>query len=472
MPREKQPSPALEALAAWIDDHGAAAAFSLLGDLYADAAVFAVDAQQHVVYWSVGAERLLGHSASDIVGEHCLKANRCEQCMKGCGIRENGSVEDYPLTLYRADGSRLPLRKTARAFFDDSGSFAGGIEVLVPDRAARAVSDSGVDGRDAVVESNVLSLGARPWPSDAVHLQGLVSREPAMHDVFQAIRNVADTDVHALVRGESGCDIALVAQALHAESRRRDGPFVSVSCPALTRALSASELFGHLAGAFVGARDDRAGSIEQASGGTLFLDEISDLSLEVQQQLVRVLDEGRVVPVGGVEPIPVDLRVVAGTRCSLAEHVKRGRFREDLRERLAAVPVVLPPLRERRHDIELLLWQCIELGNSDGARCIRAVDPDAMRLLLDYHWPGNLRELCYVVEYAFAVTRGDTLRIDDLPPDLRASGAVSSRSDTPVGEVERIRNALRATGGHVGRAAALLGLSRPTLWRRRKKLGI
>ncbi|MCB9763197.1 MAG: sigma 54-interacting transcriptional regulator [Alphaproteobacteria bacterium] len=449
------------ALHRWLHHVSAPDAFAALANLLPDAAVFAVDADRNVILWSEGAERLLGLPPDEILGQHCLKANRCATCMQGCGIAQHGQVQGVPLTLHREDGGPLRVRKTARAFFDADGSFAGGIEILWPEAEAPEVKHE----------------AEPPLLPDDFH--GILSQDPAMQQVFRIIRNVAETDASVLIRGESGTGKELVARAIHAESHRRDAPFLAVNCAALSPQLLESELFGHERGAFTGATKDRPGLLRRADGGTLLLDEVAELPLDLQAKLLRAIQEQSFLPVGSDRSVQVDLRFLAATHRSLRAEVKAGRFREDLMYRLRVVPVFLPPLRDRRGDIDLLLRHFIRLQNGQGPRRIARVQPEAMRALLDHPWPGNVRELRNVVQYAFAVGRGPELRLHDLPPEFRESLGPERPIQAPVelvpstlDEASRIRLALEHTGGHVGEAAELLGMSRPTFWRKRKKYGI
>ena len=432
----------------------------LTGALGEDAALYIVDRDRAVVYWSPGAERLLGFRAAEVVGEHCLKASRCHACIQGCGIATHGAVAGAALVLHGADGRPVPVRKFAQAFTDEDGAFAGGIELLLPDAAAAP------------------SAGAvsRPVFGGAVRFHGMVSQDAGMHRAFEVVRNVAATEATVLVRGESGTGKELVARALHFESRRKDEPFLAVNCAAISPSLLESELFGHTRGAFTGAVKDRAGLFQKANGGTLFLDEVAELPLDLQAKLLRVLQERVVVPVGGNVSVPVDIRVVAATHTSLRDAVARGRFREDLLYRLRVVPLFLPALRERTADIELLLWQFIERQNQTGPRRVERLHPDVLPLLRAHRWPGNVRELGNVVEYAFAVGRGPELAVADLPPDLVGSGPAAAPAPAlPLSDDDergRLVAALEAAGGHVGRAAERLGMSRPTFWRHRKRLGV
>ena len=431
-------------------------ALSLVQQLHTEAAVFAVDADRNVVWWSDGAERLLGYGAREMLGAHCLKGNRCPQCMRGCGVEAHGEIVDVPLKMLTAGGDEVDVLKTARSFTSEDGTFLGAIEVL------RRASDQAPPPPK------------RPrWARDVHDFHGLVTGDEGMLQAFQILRNVAETDATVLVRGESGTGKELAARALHLESHRSQGRFQAVNCAALSPTLLESELFGHVKGAFTGAVNDRVGVFEQADGGTLFLDEVAELPLDLQAKLLRVLQERCFVPVGGTRSVKVDIRVVAATHQSLRQAVKEGRFREDLLYRLRVVPIFLPPLRDRRGDVELLMWHFIDQANERGPRRIRRVAPEAMRALLDHPWPGNVRELLNVVQYAFAVGRGPELGCQDLPPEFRERRL--EPAPLPTGEpdeAERLRAALRQSRGHVGKAAELLGMSRPTFWRKRKKFGI
>lgn len=444
----------------WLGRVGAGGVLRAIADLEPRAALFVVDQDRRILHFSSGAEQLLGLAASEVVGEHCLKANRCQACIVGCGIAERGVVTRMPLTLYRADGQSVDVEKSGQAFFDERGHFAGGVELLRPRQRSSNLSESQLPAASAA----------------ETQFHGIVSQDPAMLQAFQIIRNVAETDTTVLIRGDSGTGKELVAHALHEESHRSHGPFVAVNCAALTPTLLESELFGHVRGAFTGAAKDRVGLFQQADAGTIFLDEVAELSLDVQSKLLRVLEQREVVPVGASSPVPVDVRVVAATHRSLRKAVKAGRFREDLMYRLRVVPIFLPALKERPGDLEPLLWHFVKKGNRRGPRQVHAVAPEVMRALYEHDWPGNVRELRNVVEYAFAVSRGSTLELSELPPEFRETEhRPMLRPANPRGDGDervRIAEALEATGGHPGKAAVRLGISRATLWRKRKKLGV
>ncbi|BBL71200.1 sigma-54 interaction domain-containing protein [Methylogaea oryzae] len=335
--------------------------------------------------------------------------------------------------------------------------------------------DWGERGRAVRFTPDPAAVGEPTDADGVVNFHGLITRDPALRHTFTVIRNVAQSDATVLVRGESGTGKELVARAIHEESNRRDQPFLAINCAALTPSLLDSELFGHVRGAFTGAIKDHAGLFQRADGGTLFLDEVAELPLELQAKLLRVLQERSFIPVGGSRGVTVDVRIVAATHRSLREAVRGGSFREDLMYRLRVVPLFLPPLRERRQDVSLLLWHFIGQHNAVGVRRVECIAPEAMRALLDHPWPGNVRELKNVVEYAFAVGRGAELRLDELPPEFREAAVPSASPLAARGagdEAERIRSALREAGGRVDEAARLLGVSRATFWRKRKRAGV
>jgi len=305
---------------------------------------------------------------------------------------------------------------------------------------------------------------------DQDRFHDLVGKSAPMQDAFEQIRSVADVKTTVLIQGETGTGKELAARAIHEESPRSDGPFVTVNCAALNPDLAGSQLFGHREGAFTGATEDRAGYFEAADGGTLFLDEIGDVPLDVQRQLLRVLEEEAVTRLGETEPRPVDVRIVAATHRTLDDEVKADRFRQDLLYRIRIARVTLPPLRERRSDLPLLVRTFMrEIRARTGAE-VDQISDDALRHLLNYDWPGNVRELRNALEAALIRASGDVLRVDDLPPEIR--DATSTKANSSSEEAERIRAALEQTNGNRTEAAELLGISRATLYRRLDEYGI
>jgi len=424
--------------------------------LFDSAPVYIVNSDQQVLYWSPGMEQLSGLRQEDVVGKSCLREY---------AVTDAGNNQGELVKISGADGNEIEAKKVVQILQDKEGVFAGGIGLLAV-----------ISGPTALGLFPKVVAEATKSDTESQNFQGLLSRSPAMRDVFQIISNAAETEATVLVRGESGAGKELVAKAIHNLSARHNAPFLAINCAALSSNLLESELFGHVRGAFTGAIKDHSGLFQRAHGGTLFLDEVAELPLELQAKLLRVLQERNYIPVGGDRSIDVDVRIVAATHRSLREEVKSGRFREDLMYRLRVVPIFIPPLRERREDISLLIWHFISQHNAANFRKIEKIEPEAMRVLLDYAWPGNIRELHNVVEYAFAVGRGTTLRLSELPPEFRAPRAVNQIRQTvslsAEEETAAIRQALEQSKGMVTTAAQLLGMSRATFWRKRKLYGV
>ncbi|MFO0754941.1 MAG: sigma 54-interacting transcriptional regulator [Byssovorax sp.] len=401
-----------------------------------------------------------------------------------------------------------------------------GARLFAPDETLRASLEQGnrEEGRRALVQCNegqarLASVSAAPlpegnadaWVGSARYLlvlrpaeeddlilegaaaaQGIVARSAAMRGIVHRVEALHRSDATVLITGESGTGKEVVARALHVQSQRSAGPFVAVNCGALPGELLESELFGHLRGSFTGAVRDRVGRIEVAQGGVLFLDEVGDMPLPLQVKLLRVLQERRYERVGESSSRTMNVRVIAATNVDLKDAIAAGRFREDLYYRLRVVPIHIPPLRERPEDIEPLarhLLSRIAARENRAARLSR----DAVLVLERYGWPGNVRELENAIEYAVALCQRHTIQVEDLPPEISGlderAGPVSSHASkgveakgaeakdaageaAPGDEATAIRAALEAHRWHHARAAAELGMSRTTLWRKMRALGL
>ena len=303
-------------------------------------------------------------------------------------------------------------------------------------------------------------------------LVDIIGKCPAMRQVFQIIQDVARVDSTVLIEGETGTGKELVARAIHRLGHRRDHPFVAVNCAGLSEELATSQLFGHRRGSFTGAVNDQQGLFEAAHGGTLFLDEIGDLPMRVQTKLLRVLEERSVLRLGESQPRTVDVRVLAATHRDLACEAAEERFRQDLLYRIRVARVRLPALRERREDLPLLVRTFLaDLVAATGKR-VDGIDDQAMALLLDYGWPGNVRELRNALEYAVIHSPSSVIQTDDLPPELLEVMPPADQEGPDLTDVDRLRMALRRARGNRTRAAALLGISRATLYRRLRELGL
>ncbi|PLX93687.1 MAG: DNA-binding response regulator [Desulfuromonas sp.] len=311
---------------------------------------------------------------------------------------------------------------------------------------------------------------------DRVDFSRMIGISDAMHEVFALVRKVAASDVTVLLSGESGTGKELVARALHQGSVRNAAPFVAVNCAAIPTDLLESELFGHVRGAFTGAVRDRLGTFERAEGGTLFLDEVGELPLELQPKLLRALQEKEIEPVGG-RPKRLDVRVVAATNRHLEEEMRQGRFREDLYYRLAVIPIHLPPLRQRREDIPLLIRHLLQ---REGLLETVEVAPEALTALSNYLWPGNVRELENALQRLLLLRQDETIRLKDLPEKIRAPVAASSSVLTlpdegyslEALEKEAVEEALRRCDGNQSKAAQFLRIPRHVLLYRLEKYGL
>ncbi|MCJ7499287.1 sigma-54 dependent transcriptional regulator [bacterium] len=313
--------------------------------------------------------------------------------------------------------------------------------------------------------------------------ENIVGKSTGIQRVFEIIRRVGPMDSTVVVSGDSGTGKELIARALHHHAGGRKGPFVSVNCGALVETLLESELFGHRKGSFTGADSDRRGLFETATGGTLFLDEITETSSSLQVKLLRAIQEREVVPVGGTTPVNVDVRIVVATNRDLAGEVAAGRFREDLYYRINVIHIQIPSLKERSGDIPLLVEHFLgRLGDRQG-RSFTSVTPETMKRLMEYSYPGNVRELENIVERAVALGEGDSFTMDLLPDEVLRAQASRSYTEVPLGEgqdldslledYERrlIESAIHQTGGNRTKAAEVLGVSFRSLRYRLKKYG-
>jgi DNA-binding NtrC family response regulator len=306
------------------------------------------------------------------------------------------------------------------------------------------------------------------------HFRDMISKSPAMQRVFDLARSAARSQSTVLVLGESGTGKELLARAIHAESPRQHAPFVAVSCAALTETLLESELFGHEKGSFTGAVARRKGKFESAHGGTLFLDEIGDISAKLQLDLLRVLEDRKFFRVGGTDSVEVDVRIIAATNRDLRKAAETGQFRDDLYYRLNVIPMTLPPLRDRREDIPLLVEHFLEHLNLEMSHRVEEVSTDALSALMRYDWPGNVRELRNILERGMVVAKGSLIMPDDLGLESASPRQAAVDVTLSLDEVERrhITAVFQHLGGNVTQAARTLDIDRVTLYNKIKKYGL
>jgi two-component system response regulator PilR (NtrC family) len=306
----------------------------------------------------------------------------------------------------------------------------------------------------------------------------IIGKSEEIQQVFNLVNKVADTDSTILISGESGTGKELIAKAIHYRSGRANAPFVSINCGALPENLLESELFGHVKGSFTGAIRDKDGMFKVASGGTFFLDEVGETTLAIQVKLLRVLQEREIIPVGGTAPIKVDVRLIAATNADLEKAVKEERFRADLYYRLNVIPVLIPPLRDRRDDIPLLVDHFLRLATERSGRR-KTVSKEAMELLASYDWPGNVRELENIVERACILQEGDELMSEDLPEKVRHQSqerrkVVMQETQMTLDELEKeyLVSVLEETNWQKKKASAILGINASTLYRKIQRYGL
>jgi len=334
-----------------------------------------------------------------------------------------------------------------------------------------------LDHRRLAKENQQLREELQRGTSSAASADAIIFRSQSFREVYDLTLQVAESDANILIMGESGTGKELIASALHRNSPRRDKPFVSLNCAALSDTLLESQLFGHVRGAFTGAVMNQKGLLEEADGGTLFLDEIGDVSQAVQAKLLRVTQEKDFIVLGSTRTRKVDVRFVAATNKDLINEVKEGRFREDLYYRLNVISINLPPLRERREDIEPLARHFLKASTRRMKKEVHGIDGDALQALLQYDWPGNVRELENVIERAVILARNSTITVGLLPLGARRDTFPVATSVAPLIALDKIERQhitaiLKETGFHKSRAAEILGISRKTLDRKIAEYGL
>jgi len=422
--------------------------------------VFTVDEGWRVTSFNRAAETITGIPRGQAIGRPCCEVFRASLCERDCALRQTFAsgqpVVGRSAFIVRADGERLPISVSTAVLRDEGGRVVGGAETF---RDLSAVEE------------------LRKQLSGRFEIGDFVSRSPAVRRVFDILPQVAASDCTVLLQGETGTGKELLARALHHTGPRRRHPFVAVNCGALPETLLESELFGYKAGAFTGAQRDKPGRFALAEGGTLFLDEIGDMSPGLQVRLLRVLQDGTYDVVGGTRTLRADVRVIVATHRDLERRVEEGTFRADLYYRINVVRIEVPPLRERREDVSLLVDHFVARLNRLQGKSIRGAAPEVLGLLMAYDFPGNVRELENILEHAFVLCDGDRLELGHLPPQFLARRG--SRAASPA-----IRDAARAVEAGIitealGRhgfdrlaTARALGIHKSTLHRKIRALGL
>ncbi|MEN8262233.1 MAG: sigma 54-interacting transcriptional regulator, partial [Nitrospirota bacterium] len=426
--------------------------------------VFTVDRELRITNFNKGMEGLTGMKEPDVIGLTCKEILSGDNCEHNCpfqySLRNGYGIANVSERIAGINGNMIPI-SISTAFLKDEDTETGLIATV------RDTSE---------IERLKQEIG------DRYNFSNIIGKSIRMQQIFEVIESLRDTDCAVLIEGESGTGKELVARAIHHESYRRNKSFVKVDCGAIVEGLFESELFGHVKGAFTGAIKDKTGKFELADGGTVFLDEIGEMPMALQSKLLRVIQDKEFEKVGDTKTNKLDVRVIAATNRSLLDEIKSSRFREDLYYRLCVVPIAMPPLRERREDIPVLINHFLDkhsMRKSTRPR-IEEVTPMAMSCLIDHNWPGNIRELENAIEHACIRSKTNRIDLESLPSSITGKTIQEiSESDMGWGAISRvetekffIEKLLKKYSGNKSKAAKHLGISRTTFWRKVKKHGI
>ena len=442
------------------DMHPSFTSYETILDSIADG-VFTVDNDWKVTTFNKAAERITGVRKNEALGKKCWEIFHADICEKECSLkktlRTGRACTNSMIHIVNHKGKQLPVSISTAVLKDEAGKITGGVETF---RDLSAIETL----RKEITEKHTYS--------------DFVTSDHRMLNAFDTLPAISESDTPVIILGESGTGKELMARAIHNLSKRNKGPFVAVNCGALPDNLMESELFGYKKGAFTDAKQDKPGRFDAAKSGTLFLDEIGELSKHLQVKLLRVLQEKTYEPLGSVTPVKSDVRIITATNRNLDEMVKNGAFRKDLYYRIHVMPLRIPPLRERKSDIPLLVDHFIARYNHLYGKSITGMTPDAMALLMAHDFPGNVRELENILQHAFIMSLSALIERKHLPvylvTEMHPVPESPARLSSSFKEYEaaRIRTALDENRYSRKQAAKALGLHPVTLWRKMKKFGI
>ena len=418
--------------------------------------MYSVGKDFRLIGFNKAAEKITGYKKEEVLGKFCKNVIQADRCKEGCPLADSlelkETVKNYNMIVKNKDNKAIPTRVNAAVFRDGKDDPVGGVVLFNPVNELEIISNS---------------KAAR------VDYQGMIGQNSKMREIFILIDEINNSNSGVLIQGESGTGKELIANAVQQTSSRSKKPFIKVNCSVFPHDLLASELFGHVKGAYTDAHKDRIGRFEMADGGTIFLDEIAEADPRIQIQLLRVLQEGTFERVGESVTRKVDVRVIAATNLDIYKALADGRFREDLYYRLNVIPIEVPPLRARKDDIPLLIHHFLKKLTLETGKKITEVDDMTMIRLQEYDWPGNIRELENVIEYAHTRTKSDIISEDRLPPALQILPTERPKTDIysqakPLSEQDHIRTVLEEVRWNRSKAAEKLGMGRATLWRKMK----
>lgn len=419
--------------------------------------VFTVDRDWHITSFNKAAEDITGIPREMALGQRCCDVFRASICETGCALRETfktgQQVISRPIFIINAAGETIPISISTAFLKDKNDNIIGGVETF----------------RDlSVVEELKRELHKK------YSYQDIISKNNKILEIFNILPSIAESDSTVLIEGESGVGKELFARAIHNLSHRKNKPFITVNCGALPDSLLESELFGYKAGAFTDARKDKPGRFALAEGGSIFLDEMGDISPALQVRLLRILQEKTFEPLGSTKTVVADVRIIAATNKNLEEQIKKGKFRRDLYYRINIIKIQLPPLRERKEDIPLLIENFISRFNKLKRKNISDISPETLSIIMNHEFPGNIRELENIIEHAFVLNQTGIISVNDLPDYLRPSKDNTTREYQSIDDLEKhfITEVLKKNNWNRQETARQLNMHKTTLWRKMKKLGI
>jgi PAS domain S-box-containing protein len=422
--------------------------------------VFTVDTDLKITFFNKAAEKITGVKKSNAIGQYCfetLKSNICEgSCPIKNSILTGSDSVNQKVNILRYNGKEIPISINSSALKDENGKIIGGVETF----------------RDL---STLEAL--RKEIEKGYTFEDIVSKNHKLLELFNILPNISESEATVLIQGPSGTGKELFARAIHNLSNRKNGPFIAINCGALPDNLLESELFGYHKGAFTDAQKDKPGRFELAKGGTIFLDEVESLSPATQVKLLRVLQEKEFEPLGATVTVKTDVRVISATKENLLNLIAKDKFRDDLFFRLNIVKIELPSLKDRKDDIPHLINHFVELFNYKMEKIISSVSSEVLEVLMNYSYPGNIRELENIIEHAFVMCQSETIELVDLPQDLLENIEIIEKKTTVAHPLEKsecdlIFETLKKHNWNKVEVAKELELHRSTLWRKMKKYNL
>ncbi len=423
---------------------------------------FTIDDEWNITSFNASAEKITGYKKSEALGNKCWEIFNSSVCRNGCHMektmKKGRATIGTELEIISKDARRIPIRVNTAILKNNKDEKIGAVETFIDISEIKNLSEH---------------------LDEKFSYENIIGKNKEIKQIINVLQSVSHTDSSVLIMGESGTGKELAARAIHLNSPRRTGRFVAVNCSAFAESLIESELFGHEKGSFTGAIKSKIGRFEFSNGGTLFLDEIGDLSLSIQTKLLRVLETKEIERVGSNKSIKIDTRIIAATNRNLETEITELRFREDLYYRINVINILLPPLRERKDDLPILVNHFIEKFNEKFKRNIKHLSSSAFDILLEYNWPGNIRELENVIEHCFVLCSSEIIQVEHLPKRLRSFSFEANIENpknilTSIKELERnsIIDSLKKNNGNRSMTAKDLNIHLTTLWRKMKKFGI